>query len=234
MIIRDGASRWGRPFRGTGWPGAMRAGVAVVLVAALGGASTAPERPVIPPAVEAAPVVTPRAVHTPPRTQPSPPQPSPTEGPYRLERSVPVRLQIEAIGVDTELMALGLNDDATMEVPPEGFPAGWYTGAPTPGELGPAILAGHVNWLATEGVFFRLAELAPGDEVVVAREDGSSVVFAVTSVEQHPKDAFPTADVYGDIDHAGLRLITCGGVIDSATRSHTDNIVVFASIVEPG
>jgi hypothetical protein len=36
--------------------------------------------------------------------------------------------------------------------------------------------------------------------------------------------------VYGDIDHAGLRLITCGGAFDDATGHYLDNIVVFATL----
>ncbi len=150
-----------------------------------------------------------------------------------LARSQPTRVRIPAIGVDSELVGLGLQDDGRMEVPPGAFPAGWYTGAPTPGELGPAILAGHVDHGGTAGVFYRLRELEPGDTVEVARQDGSTAVFRVTRVEQHRKDAFPTAAVYGDIDHAGLRLITCGGPFDRRARSYTDNIVVFAEL-DPG
>ena len=142
----------------------------------------------------------------------------------------PVRLTIPAIGVDSELMPLGLRADGSLEVPPSGFPAGYYTGAPVPGELGPAVLAGHVDWDRRPGVFVDLRVLAPGDTVRVARADGSTAVFRVTDVQQHAKDAFPTDQVYGDIDHAGLRLITCGGSFDSTARSYVDNIVVFAEL----
>ncbi len=34
-----------------------------------------------------------------------------------------------------------------------------------------------------------------------------------------------------NLDHAGLRLITCGGVFNAAQRSYESNIVVFASLV---
>ena len=149
-----------------------------------------------------------------------------------MARSVPVRLQIAAIGVDTPLMALGLRDDGTMEVPPGRFPAGWYTGAPTPGELGPAVIAGHVD-LKGPGVFLRLHALTPGAEVTLTREDGSKPVFRVTRVEQFRKDEFPSAVVYGDIDHAGLRLITCGGSFNRASGHYEDNIVAFADLVSP-
>ena len=148
-----------------------------------------------------------------------------------LARSAPVRVQIPAIGVDSTLMQLGLRADGSLQVPPSGFPAGWYTGAPTPGELGPAILAGHVDWGGQPGVFSRLRELAPDAEVTVTRQDGSAALFRVTQVEEYPKDKFPTDVVYGDLDHPGLRLITCGGMFDRQTRNYEDNIVAFADLV---
>lgn len=151
--------------------------------------------------------------------------------PLTMAKSTPVRMTIPAIGVDSELMDLGLQDDGTIEVPPEGFPAGWYTGAPTPGELGPAIVAGHIDWGGQPGVFVGLRDLQPDDEVTVAREDGSTAMFRVTRVERFPKAGFPTAVVYGDIDHAGLRLITCGGSFNRQAHSYDDNIVVFAELV---
>jgi Sortase domain len=150
----------------------------------------------------------------------------------RLARSLPVRLQIAAIGVDSTLMKLGLRADGSLEVPPDGFPAGWYTGGPTPGELGPAIIAGHID-MKGPGVFFRLREVRPGDRVTVTRADGSKPVFRVTRVAQFPKDRFPTELVFGNIDHAGLRVITCGGSFNSQTGHYEDNIVVFADLVAP-
>jgi sortase (surface protein transpeptidase) len=129
-------------------------------------------------------------------------------------------------------MALGLGTDGTLQVPPRGFPAGWFTGAPTPGELGPAIMVGHVD-MKGPGVFFQLHNLETGDRVVVTRADGSKPVFRVSRVERFPKDQFPTKLVYGNLDHPGLRLITCGGSFNSATGHYDDNFVVFADFVPP-
>ena len=166
-----------------------------------------------------------------PGTAPAPSASASAPGAPPMAKSTPVRVQIPAIGVDSALTDLGVRADGTMEVPAEGFPAGWYTGAPTPGEFGPAVIAGHVDWRGQPGVFFRLRELRPDDEVTVARKDGSTAVFRVTRVEQFPKDKFPTAVVYGDIDHAGLRLITCGGALDRQAHSYDDNVVAFAQLV---
>lgn len=147
-----------------------------------------------------------------------------------LPGSTPTRVRVPSIGVDTDLMSLGLNADNTLEVPPEGFPAGWFTGAPTPGELGPAVIAGHVDWTTGPAVFYDLHRTKVGDDILVDREDGSTVVFTVLSVEKFSKEEFPTERVYGNLDHAGLRLITCGGKFDWDTGHYVDNVVVFAEM----
>lgn len=147
-----------------------------------------------------------------------------------MVKSAPVRVQIPAIGVDSTVMELGLRADGTMQVPPAGFPAGWYSGAPTPGELGPAIIAGHVDWQGQPGVFYRLHDLKSGDEITVVRQDGRAAVFRVNRVEQFPKNKFPTDLVYGNIDHPGLRLITCGGSFNRQAHSYDDNIIAFADL----
>jgi len=148
-----------------------------------------------------------------------------------LAPSAPVRLQVASIGIDSGLVDLGLASDGAVEVPEDGFPAGWYTGAPTPGETGPAVLIGHVDWDGKPGVFYRVRDLRGGDEVSITRADGTVAVFAVSRVEQFAKDTFPTEDVYGNIDHAGLRLITCGGSFDNVSGHYVDNLVAYAELV---
>ena len=127
-------------------------------------------------------------------------------------------------------MDLSLREDGTLAVPPDGFPAGWFTGAPTPGEVGPAVIVGHVRWAGRDGVFAKLPRLRPGDRISVERKDGSTAAFTVTRVQEVAKTEFPSDAVYGDIDHAGLRLITCGG-LDPRTRKFEENVVVFARLV---
>lgn len=140
------------------------------------------------------------------------------------------RVEIPAIDVSTSLVSLGLNDDRTMEVPTDFAAAGWYRYSPTPGEDGPSVVAGHVDSHTGPAVFYRLTELQPGDEVQVDGAEGPTT-FVVDRVEQHPKDAFPHQEVYGDTPGPQLRLITCGGVFDEAQRAHRDNIIVYASAV---
>lgn len=142
----------------------------------------------------------------------------------------PVELRIEAIGASSTLIPLGLNPDQTIEVPSVQTPmqAGWYTHGPAPGELGPAVILGHVNGGGQNGIFDELDEMSPGDEVLVRRDDDRTAVFTTTRVEQVPKTDFPTDAVYGNTDAPELRLITCGGTFDDDRRSYRDNIIVYA------
>jgi sortase family protein len=151
--------------------------------------------------------------------------------PVMLAAAPPVALQIPAIGVRTRLVQLGITRQGTLQVPSSPSVAGWYTGSPRPGEIGSSIIAGHIDSYLGPGVFYRLRELHPGDRIYVRQADGRSAVFEVTAVHQYPKAQFPAAAVYGPVPDAELRLITCGGTFDHATRSYLSNIVVYGTEV---
>lgn len=158
---------------------------------------------------------------------------APTRGPI-LPRSVPTRLQVPSIGVDSTLRTIGLDRQGRIATPPlvKDSHAYWLTVSPTPGQLGPATIIGHVDSAAYgPGVFFRLGAMRQRDKIYITRADRTVATFEVERVVEYEKSAFPTQQVYGNLDHAGLRLITCGGTFDSAAHSYESNIVVYASLV---
>jgi sortase (surface protein transpeptidase) len=139
---------------------------------------------------------------------------------------LPVRLRIPAIEVDTRLDSLGLNDDKSIQVPKELGVAGWWKGGPRPGQVGPAVIMGHVRWNAP-AVFSRLHTLQRGDEILVDRADGTTARFVVAGQGNYRKVAFPSDLVYYPTLDPELRLVTCGG-LDGA-GNYTENLVVFAA-----
>ena len=142
--------------------------------------------------------------------------------------SLPVSLTIPAIGVQTNIIHLGLTASGALQVPSSTAVAGWYTGSPRPGAVGSAVIAGHIDSKSGPGVFFQLSSLHPGDRVYVRRADGTLAVFKVTVVRQFAKDSFPTSAVYGAVPDSELRLITCGGTFDPQLGSYLSNTVVYA------
>lgn len=149
-----------------------------------------------------------------------------------MEKSLPTRLVIPSINVDAGFETpLGLKGNGEIETPKGYEEVAYYKNGPTPGELGPSVILGHVDSYQGPAVFFSLGQLKEGDQIKVEREDGSVAVFAVTNLERHPQSGFPTAEVYSDIDHAGLRLITCTGVYEKDKLRYTHNLIVFAELV---
>ena len=153
------------------------------------------------------------------------PQPSATG-----QVAKPTSLTIPSIGVQTKLIHLGLTKSGAMQVPSTVTVAGWYTGSPRPGATGAAVIAGHIDSQTAPGVFYRLRLMHKGELIYVRRGDGSLAVFRVTAVHEYLKAAFPTSAVYGAVPNAQLRLITCGGAFDFATRHYLSNVIVFATL----
>lgn len=141
---------------------------------------------------------------------------------------VPVRVRIPSIGVSAPVGPLALGPDGELTPPARPDDAGWYPGSSVPGEVGPAVIAGHVDSLDGPAVFSRLRELRPGAAVQVARSDGTSARFTVVRVERLPKARFPTASVYGPTPDRALRLITCGGAYDRDGIGYLDNVIAYA------
>jgi hypothetical protein len=157
-----------------------------------------------------------------------------SERPVETRRSRPVQISIPAIGVRANLLTLGLNADGTIQVPAPGPTydrPGWYRYSPTPGQVGPSIILGHVDSAAQGPAdFYRLGELRPGERIDVTLLNHKIVVFAVLGVRSFPKTAFPTRLVYGRTRYPALRLITCGGAFDASTGHYLNNTVVFAAM----
>jgi sortase (surface protein transpeptidase) len=155
------------------------------------------------------------------------PSTDPFAVPVPVYTGVPTRVRVPAIGVDTRLETLRIGAGGEL-VPPKDFKkAGWYAAGTAPGDVGPAVIAGHVDSKRGPAVFYRLRDLSPGDTIEVTR-GGRPVRFTVVSAAWYPKSAFRTDAVYGPTPDRQLRLITCGGVFDRSLRSYRDNLVVYA------
>ena len=149
----------------------------------------------------------------------------------RRQMAVPVRISIPAIGVRAAVIALRLNRDHTLQVPRNFAQTGWFYGGPEPGEVGAAVVAGHVDSKRGPAVFYRLRALMRGDKVRITTADGTIVRFVVTGSKAVKKKRFPTELVYKSTPEPTLRLITCDGAFDRSTGHYVDNYIVFAKLL---
>lgn len=140
----------------------------------------------------------------------------------------PVRVRVPALGIDARVAALGVADDGEMEVPKDARTVAWYEYGPSPGQNGSAVLAAHVDYNGVRGIFFDLARLAAGDEVVVELEGGRTRTFTVEEQASVAKEVLPIDELFRREGAPALTLITCGGEFDAAARSYRSNVVVRA------
>jgi len=151
--------------------------------------------------------------------------------PAPLQAADVTGVDIPSIGLSTEDTAdLGLRADNSLDVPRRAATVGWYEDSASPGAVGPAVLAAHVNLRGEHGAFARIGLMAAGQTVEVHRDDDTTAVFTVDRVEQVAKDAFPTEAVYAPTPDSQIRLITCGGVFDHRMITYEDNIVVYGHL----
>src|ERR1700722_519259 len=128
--------------------------------------------------------------------------------PAVVARSVPVAVRIPAIGVAVWLTQLGLNANGTVAVPTSVQVPGWFSPGPSPGQVGSAVILGHVDSTQGPGVFFQLRTLQPGTQIQVNLADGVIATFKVTSVVEYQKTAFPDQKVYSSNGGSALQLVT--------------------------
>lgn len=152
-------------------------------------------------------------------------------GSDRARASEPVGVRVPSLGISSTLEDLRTDASGRLQSPKEWQQAGWFAEGAVPGEIGPAVVAGHVDSPTGPAVFARLGELAPGDLVEVERADGEVARFRVDRAEVVAKDDFPTEAVYGPTPDPQLRLITCDGPYVRSSGGYQDNLVVFASEV---
>lgn len=150
--------------------------------------------------------------------------------PQGLDGPRPVGLRIDALEVDAAVVPVGVDEESgEMEVPPDGQTVAWYQHGSAPGQEGSAVLAAHVDYAGEPGVFFALADLESGAEVVVRMDDGSELTFEAQGSRTYAKEDLPVQTLFDSGGEPVLTLITCGGDFDSAERSYDDNVVVTAA-----
>lgn len=158
-------------------------------------------------------------------------EPEPEPEPVFVE---PAHIIIDAIDVDHPIIDVGLNPDRTMEIPHDVNELGWYEPGVKPGELGSAVIAGHVDSREQgPGAFFDLRYLEPSDTIIITDIEGNEQTWNITDIKRYDKDEAPLEEIFrwgGDTRE--LALITCGGEFDRTARSYQDNIVVYAELAE--
>lgn len=144
----------------------------------------------------------------------------------------PARVKVPFLGIDAPVQHVGQTEEGSMAIPSNHTDVGWYKFGPRPGELGSAVLAGHLDsrWFSA-GVFRNLDSLPIGEKIIVVDELGKELVFEVKEKSIYPEGSAPLEYVFGRADKPRLNLITCDGTWDQSTRRYDQRLVVFAELI---
>lgn len=144
----------------------------------------------------------------------------------------PVRLKIPKLQIDAVVESAGQDPHGAMEIPRNVNNVAWYKLGATPGEIGNAVIAGHLD-LATgaPGVFWSIRQLVPGDQINVVDEQGSEHNFVVTRQASYPYAQAPMEEIFGFTVRSRLNLITCNGQWDEAAHNYSQRLVVYSELL---
>lgn len=154
--------------------------------------------------------------------------------PMAQERShaAPVRLKIPKLQIDTVVERVGQDKDGAMGIPRNVNHVAWYELGATPGEIGNAVIAGHLDLAnGAPAVFWPIRQLVPGDQIFVVDEQGGEHAFAVTRQATYAYAQAPVEEIFGFTIHSQLNLITCNGQWDEAAHNYSQRLVVYAELL---
>lgn len=145
--------------------------------------------------------------------------------------AIPKILDVPKLGIHASVESVGMDATGNMDVPKDANNVAWYNLGYYPGEIGSAVIAGHLDTATGSAVFAKLSTLKPGDTITVIDERNNTKAFAVTAATSFPYDKFPIAQVFGATSSASLNLITCGGTYDRKVRTYLRRTVVFTKAI---
>ena len=139
-----------------------------------------------------------------------------------------MHLQIPTLAIDASVETVGLTAEGAMDTPTDSANVAWYSLGVRPGEVGSAVIDGHLDSKGGQpAVFAKLAMIKPGD-ILSILEGNHATVFVVRIIQAYAELA-SAADVFASSDgKSHLNLITCEGTWNSRTRSYSERLVVFA------
>jgi hypothetical protein len=154
----------------------------------------------------------------------------------------PLRLLIPRIGLNAGIRALGPAANGAMQAPQRGGPQDpiwgevyWWKVGTIPGQIGNAVIAGHVNRPdGSPSTFTYLDKLHVGDSIEVQTAGAQTLLFRVT------EKATPSTSVRGSNDptmgrifgpalEPHLNLITCWGRWDG--KDYDQRLVIYSTLL---
>jgi sortase A len=144
---------------------------------------------------------------------------------------LPVRLVIPRLKLNAPIVYVGVTAQGAMDVPENVDNAGWYKYGAHPGDIGSAVIAGHLNGAHGEpGVFMDLGSLRVGDSFTVFNDVGENTTFLISKIKLYNQNEQPDV-VFHSTSGTHVNLITCTGSWNRNQKRYSKRLVVFGDAV---
>lgn len=149
---------------------------------------------------------------------------------YQVAADLPRYIFIPKLSVKAMVKQVGLTRAGAVGAPTNVYDTAWYNGSAKPGQPGAMLIDGHISSWTTNGVFYNLKKLVPGDEIKIERGDGKVISYKVLKSQTYAADKVDMAKVLAPVnpDKPGLNLMTCAGDVIKGTTEFNQRVVVFA------
>lgn len=143
---------------------------------------------------------------------------------------IPKMIYLPKIGIEAEIVPVGINHQGEMEMPQNPWQVGWFENSIGLGKNGSLVIAGHLDSASGPAVFYRLSTLEKGDLVYLWDENNNRFVFEVVKKETYSENQFPLTEIFGANDSQYLNLITCTGQFDRQRQRYPERLVVHCRL----
>lgn len=164
-------------------------------------------------------------------SNPSTTEPKPSAfASWQVPTDEPRYIFIPAIGVRAVVKPTWQTKDGAIGTPTNIYDTSWYVHSAKPGQPGATFIDGHVSSWASPGVFYKLKDLRPGDEIQIEKGDGTWVTYRVAKKVFYAYNDVNMKQTLAPInpDKSGLTLMTCAGDVMPHTNTFSQRIAVFA------
>lgn len=146
-----------------------------------------------------------------------------------IQVSAPVELGIAQLGVQAEIVPVGVDQDGQVVIPEDIAQVGWYKFGATPGSgQGSSVLVGHRDGRNYgKGAFYNVGSLNPGDTVTLRNAEDQVITYRVTGRESTYKKELPLRELFRETGEEVLTLISCIGAYIPGV-GYDQNVVITA------
>ena len=147
-------------------------------------------------------------------------------------KNIPEYISIPSISVSASVEQVGINTKGNISAPSSFSTVGWYKYGPVPGDMGIALIDGHVNnGLNLAGIFINLDKIQKGDDIYVTNGNGKKTHFVVSSISYLDYTDHLDSIVSGQSQEPELALITCSGDWIPSMKTYNKRMLVIAKVI---